>query len=208
VSWCRPSRRAFATAVWSVAMRAWVRRHRCEGCCRVRLSGPVRREACRCRRRSSRSATSRCRGFADDLPGGEHRQALHPEVDTDHRLRPGRGRVVAFDLHGERAEPPPACVTVAERIRALPRSTCRASFRVDSCVRTRPMSFARKPGEPDRRAPGGCQSSTRASYPARSPGSPSRWSTPPSSRPTTARRWSSPGSTITADCRPTTTPTG
>ena len=25
-SWCSPSRRAFATAVWSVAMRAWVRR--------------------------------------------------------------------------------------------------------------------------------------------------------------------------------------
>jgi hypothetical protein len=29
----------------------------------------------------------------------------------------------------------------------------------------------------------GCRSSTRASYPARSPGSPRRWSTPPSSFP-------------------------
>jgi hypothetical protein len=39
---CRPSRRALATAVWSVAIRAWVVRHRCEGICRVRLSGPTR----------------------------------------------------------------------------------------------------------------------------------------------------------------------
>jgi hypothetical protein len=46
----------------------------------------------------------------DDLTGREHRQRLHPEVDPDRRLRPGRGRVVAFDLHGERAEPAPALV--------------------------------------------------------------------------------------------------
>src|SRR6267143_1816093 len=32
------------------------------------------------------------------------------KVDTHHRIRPGRGRVVAFDLDRERAEPPSALV--------------------------------------------------------------------------------------------------
>jgi hypothetical protein len=45
VSWCRPSRRASATAVCRPAMRAWVLRHRAEGTCRVRRSGPTRRDA-------------------------------------------------------------------------------------------------------------------------------------------------------------------
>ena len=35
---------------------------------------------------------------------------LNAEVDTHHRIRPGRGRVVAFDLDRERAEPPSALV--------------------------------------------------------------------------------------------------
>jgi hypothetical protein len=56
----------------------------------------------------------------DDLPGGQHRQGRDPEVDTHHQRPPWR-------------------VTVAERIRPVPRSTWRASVRVDSWVRTRPM---------------------------------------------------------------------
>jgi hypothetical protein len=57
----------------------------------------------------------------DDLLGGEHRQGRDAEVDTHHRIRPGRGRVVAFDLDRERAEPPPA--PVRHRRRPNPRPT-------------------------------------------------------------------------------------
>jgi hypothetical protein len=44
----------------------------------------------------------------DDLAGGQHREGLDAEVDTDHGVGLRRRGVVAFDLDGERAEPPSA----------------------------------------------------------------------------------------------------
>jgi hypothetical protein len=74
----------------------------------------------------------------DDLTGGEHRQRLDPQIDPDHGVGPRR-RGVVISTENEQNHRPPKCDTVAERIRARECSTCRASFRVDSCVRTSPM---------------------------------------------------------------------
>ena len=51
--------------------------------------------------------------------------------------RAGAGSWRVISTENEQNHRPPRCDTVADRIRALPCSTCRASFRVDSCVRTR-----------------------------------------------------------------------
>ena len=44
-----------------------------------------------------------------------------------------------ISTENEQNQRPDRYVTVADRIRARPCSTCRASFRVDSCVRTVPI---------------------------------------------------------------------
>jgi len=51
----------------------------------------------------------------------------------------GAGSWRVISTENEQNHRPPRCDTVADRIRALPCSTCRASFRVDSCVRTSPI---------------------------------------------------------------------
>ena len=51
----------------------------------------------------------------------------------------GAGSWRVISTENEQHHRPPRCDTVADRIRALPCSTCRASFRVDSCVRTSPI---------------------------------------------------------------------
>jgi len=91
-------------------MRAWVLRHRCEGTCRVRLSGPTRPGGLALQATQLLEGDLQVARVGDDLLGGQHRQRLDAEVDTHHRIRPGRGRVVAFDLDRERAEPPSALV--------------------------------------------------------------------------------------------------
>ena len=53
--------------------------------------------------------------------------------------RAGAGSWRVISTENEHNHRPPRCDTVADRIRALPCSTCRASFRVDSCVGTRPI---------------------------------------------------------------------
>jgi hypothetical protein len=138
VGWCRPSRRASATVVCRRAIRAWVRRHRAEGTCRVRRSGPIRRAACRCRRPGSSWAISRWRGLGIHLTGREHRQRR----DTQIRSRP-RGSLRVISTENDTHQRPARCDTVAERIRAAPRSTCRASVRVDSSVRIVPIRGSR-----------------------------------------------------------------
>jgi hypothetical protein len=74
----------------------------------------------------------------DDLAGGQHREGLDAEVDTDHGvgLR-RRGSWRSTSTENEQNQRPPWCDTVADRMRAVPRSICRASLRVDSWVRTR-----------------------------------------------------------------------
>jgi len=53
--------------------------------------------------------------------------------------RAGAGSWRSTSTENEHNHRPPRCDTVADRIRALPCSTCRASFRVDSWVRTSPI---------------------------------------------------------------------
>jgi len=52
--------------------------------------------------------------------------------------RVGAGSVRVISTDNDTNQRPRRCDTVADRIRALPRSTCRASLRVDSYVRTVP----------------------------------------------------------------------
>jgi hypothetical protein len=59
-----------------------------------------------------------------------------PATDSG-RAGAGSWRVISTEK--DTCHRPARCDTVAERIRARPCSTCRASFRVDSCVRTSPM---------------------------------------------------------------------
>jgi hypothetical protein len=67
--------------------------------------------------------------------------------------RAGAGSWRSISTENEQNHRPARCDTVAERIRAVPRSTCRASFRVDSCVRTVPIRASvtcrRSPASPN-----------------------------------------------------------
>ena len=51
----------------------------------------------------------------------------------------GAGSLRVTSTENDTCHRPARCDTAAERIRAVPPSTCRASFRVDSWVRTTPM---------------------------------------------------------------------
>jgi hypothetical protein len=66
-----------------------------------------------------------------------------PTTDPD-RAAPGSGRAgpgswCSISTENDTCNRPARCDSVAERIRAVPRSTCRASFRVDSNVRMVPI---------------------------------------------------------------------
>jgi hypothetical protein len=226
---------ALATAVWSFAMRARVLRHRREGTRRVRLSGPTRRQAWRARRRSSLKATSRWRGLAGDLLGRQHRQELDAEVDTHHRIRPSRGRVVAFDRDRERAEPPSALVGDGGRADTagaafdmpgelagglvgahqaeagqldMPAVGVGQAERAGGEPARHAESCALESREPDLRPPAGAVlRRVPVTQRDRQVSQARRVRLPWSFPPTTARWRSSSGSTISADCRPTTTTT-
>jgi hypothetical protein len=159
-----------------------------------------------------------------------HRQALAREEAKRRAIRErltrrpgcaGAGSWRSTSTENEQNQRPPWWVTVAERIRPVPRSICRASVRVDSWVRTRgdagqlhmpPVGRGkaeRAGGEPARHRPAFALEPREPDLPP--PASavlPGPTNTPPSSSPpTTARRCSSSGSRISADCRPTMTTT-
>ena len=111
VSLCNPSRRRLPTRCWALAeVTARPRRHRFDGRCPVRRSGPTRRDIRRARRRIRRPALLRWRGLGTSSPVDRTARWRDTHVDPDDRTRAGRYPIGTVHLAGER-HVPPATVT-------------------------------------------------------------------------------------------------
>ena len=188
--------------------RVGARCHRFEASRPMRRSGPDL--AATARRRGARSwrcAAFRCRGLGTSSPVDSTARSLMPDVDADHASgRAGvRGGALDLDRRTTTCHRPPSRRTVADRIRAVPASTRRASLRADSCSFNRPSRGsttclrsgstriapvvnrtdgvravpALEPREPDPAAGSLARRGNPTSSSTRGPGCPGRCCTPP-----------------------------
>lgn len=129
------SLRRFATRVWIRVTSLRAVSQRTEGRCPVRRSGPTRRDNVREAVRSAFRALFRCRGLGTGSPVDSTARALIPRsTPTVASGRAGTLTWRATSTVNAQYQRPASRRTVADRIRAVPVSSRRASLRVDSCV--------------------------------------------------------------------------
>lgn len=140
VSLCIPSRRCALTR-WSTLLRCrFAFSQRLDGCLAACRSAPVLRETTRHMRRNLRIAALRCLWLGTTSPLDKTARLLMP-TSTPMIWSGCFGLLAARTISTVKAQNQrlPSRLAVADRIRAVPASSRRASLRVDSWVFIRPI---------------------------------------------------------------------
>ena len=140
VSLWMPSFRWSATRPCALPSAADDRRHRFQGRCPVRRSGPCRRDTARDRRRIFRSALDRYRGLGISPPFDSTASVLTPRsTPTTPSGRRGAGRLISVSTANDACQRPRSNRTVTDRTRAAPAATRSERRRPSSWSFTRPI---------------------------------------------------------------------
>ena len=140
VALCSASRRWSATRPCAFPSADDARRHRFDDCCRVRRSGPRRRDKVRDRRRTFRSDLPRCRGLGISSPVDRTARVLIPKSTPT--TAPGAaagGRDTSCSTVNAANQRPRPNRTDTPSTRPVPAVTRSASRVPGSCSFTRPI---------------------------------------------------------------------